>query len=101
MNILDAARILKVDPDVAFNLCEKLAKDEPNDYCIIHGQLIGLTYLDQISEDILDKLEQHGHVNSLKISQQFDLPVDLIDSVYIIIIYYYIYVYYYYCNVNT
>jgi len=81
INILDAARALKVDPDVASNLCEKLAKDEPDDYCIVHGQLIGLTYLDQIAEDILEKLEQNGHINSLKISQQFDLPVDIIDSV--------------------
>lgn len=81
---MDAARALKVDPDVAANLCEKLAKNEPDEYCIIHGQLIGLTYLDQIADDILDKLEQHGHINSLKISQQFDLPVDIIDSVQII-----------------
>jgi len=81
INILDAARAVKVDPDVASNLCQKLTKEEPNDYCIVHGQLIGLTYLDQIAEDVLDKLEQHGHINSLKISQQFDLPVDLIDSV--------------------
>ncbi|KAL4149709.1 hypothetical protein QTP88_003586 [Uroleucon formosanum] len=80
INILDAARALKVDPDVASNLCEKLAKDEPDDYCIVHGQLIGLTYLDQIAEEVLDKLEQNGHINSLKISQQFDLPVDIIDS---------------------
>ncbi|KAL5232832.1 hypothetical protein ACI65C_000242 [Semiaphis heraclei] len=80
INILDAARALKVDPDVASNLCEKLAKDEPDDYCIVHGQLIGFTYLDQIAEDILDKLEQNGYINSLKISQQFDLPVDMIDS---------------------
>ncbi|CAH1713191.1 unnamed protein product [Aphis gossypii] len=80
INILDAARALKVDPDVASNLCEKLAKDEPDDYCIVHGQLIGLTYLNQITEDILDKLEQNGHINSLQISQQFDLPVDIIDS---------------------
>lgn len=81
MNILDAARALKVDPDVANNLCIKLTKDEPDDYCIVHGQLVGTTYLDQISEDVFDKLEQHGHINSLKISQQFDLPVDIIDSV--------------------
>jgi len=78
---LDAARALKVDPGVASNLCEKLVKNEPDDYCIVHGQLIGLTYLDQIAEDIIEKLEQHGHINSLKISQQFDLPVDIIDSV--------------------
>lgn len=81
INIVDAARALKVDPDIATNLCEKLAKDEANDYCIVHGQLIGSTYLDQVAEDVLDKLEQHGHINSLKISQQFDLPVDIIDSV--------------------
>lgn len=81
MNILNAARVLKVDPTVASNLCEKLAKDESDDYCIVHGQLIGLTYLDQIAEDILDKLEQHGYINLLKISQQYDLPVDIIDMV--------------------
>lgn len=81
MNILNAARVLKVDPDVASNLCEKLAKEEPDDYCIVHGQLIGLTYLDQIAEDVLDKLEQHGYINLLKISQQYDLPVDIIDMV--------------------
>lgn len=75
--------MLKVDPDVATNLCEKLVKNEPDEYCIIHGQLIGSTYLDQIADDILDKLEQHGHINSLKISQQFDLPVDIIDLVQI------------------
>lgn len=81
INIIDAARALKVDPDVASNLCEKLTKDESDDYCTVHGQLIGLTYLDQIAEDVLDKLEQYGQINSLKISQQFDLPVDIIDSV--------------------
>ncbi|VVC33621.1 E3 UFM1-protein ligase 1 [Cinara cedri] len=80
INILDAARALKVDPDVASNLCEKLAKEESEDYCIVHGQLIGLTYLDQIAEDVIDKLEQYGQINSLKISQQFDLPVDIIDA---------------------
>lgn len=78
---MDAARALKVDPDVATNLCEKLAKDESDYYCIVHGQLIGMTYLDQVAEDVIDKLEQHGHINSLKLSQQFDLPVDMIDSV--------------------
>lgn len=81
MNILNAARVLKVDPDVALNLCEKLAKDEPDDYCIVHGQLIVLTYLDQIAEDVLDKLKQHGHINLLKISQQYDLPVNIINTV--------------------
>jgi len=58
-----------------------LVKDESDYYCVVHGQLIGLTYLDQVAEDVIDKLEQHGHINSLKISQQFDLPVDMIDSV--------------------
>lgn len=80
---MDAARTLKVDPGVASNLCEKLAKEESDNYCIVHGQLIGLTYLDQIAEDVIDKLEQYGQINSLKISQQFDLPVDIIDAVYI------------------
>lgn len=64
-------------------MSEKLAKDEPNDYSIVHGQIIGSSYLDQIAEDVLDKLEQYGHINSLKLSQQYDLPVDMIDSVYV------------------
>lgn len=70
-----------MDPDVAANLCEKLAQNEPDEYCVIHGQLIGSNYLDQIAEDVVEKLEQLGHINSLKLSQQYDLPVDIIDMV--------------------
>lgn len=78
---MDAARALKVDPDVATKLCTNLIEDETNEYYVIRGQLIGVTYLDQVTEDLLEKLESDGLINSLKISQQFDLPVNIIDSV--------------------
>ncbi|XP_050535662.1 E3 UFM1-protein ligase 1 homolog [Daktulosphaira vitifoliae] len=81
INILDAARSLKVDSVIAIKLCEKLAQKEPDDFFVIHGQLIGSNYLNEIAEDIIDKLEQYGHINSIKISQQYDLPVDLIDMI--------------------
>lgn len=80
---MDAARALKVDPDVATKLCTNLIEDETNEYCVIRGQLIGKTYLDQVTEDLIEKLESCGLINSLKISQQFDLPVDTIDMVLI------------------
>ncbi|XP_049860331.1 E3 UFM1-protein ligase 1 homolog [Schistocerca gregaria] len=80
INLVDLAKILCVDLS---HISARAAEIERTDSgcTVVLGQLIDKTYLNQIAQEINDKLVQEGQVSIGELTRIYDLPADFLQSV--------------------
>lgn len=80
ISLTDLAPILNVDLSQITKVVTELQKHNKG-LRVILGQLIDKSYLNKISEEINNKLVQHGCVNVAELTLVYDLPADFLQSV--------------------
>uniref|UniRef100_A0A4W4EHK2 E3 UFM1-protein ligase 1 n=1 Tax=Electrophorus electricus TaxID=8005 RepID=A0A4W4EHK2_ELEEL len=79
INIVDLQKIINVDLVHVESRASELAKSDPGTQLIL-GQLIDENYLDQLAEEVNDKLQESGQVNIAELCKTYDLPGDFLTE---------------------
>ncbi|XP_064489093.1 E3 UFM1-protein ligase 1-like [Ornithodoros turicata] len=80
INLVDLAHTLNVDLFHVQGRCNDLIRTD-HSLQIVLGQLISRSYLDSLSEEINDRLQQEGHLTFGDITKLYDLPPEFLESV--------------------
>ncbi|XP_028903049.1 E3 UFM1-protein ligase 1 [Ornithorhynchus anatinus] len=73
VNIVDLQQIINVDLSHIENRIGDIIKSEKTVQLVL-GQLIDATYLDQLAEEVNDKLQETGQVTISELCKTYDLP---------------------------
>ncbi|CAB0028617.1 unnamed protein product [Trichogramma brassicae] len=79
IDLAQLAKILNVDLSQISKASAEIEKHDRG-IKILLGQLIDKTYMNKISEEINDKLNQNGFINVVDLTLHYDLPADFIQS---------------------
>lgn len=80
VNIVDLQQIINVDWVHVEARANDIAKSDKSVQLVL-GQLIDDTYLDQLAEEVNDKLQEAGQVSIAELCKSFDLPGDFLTEV--------------------
>ncbi|KFO23831.1 E3 UFM1-protein ligase 1 [Fukomys damarensis] len=73
VNIVDLQQVINVDLTHIENRISDIVKSEKHVHLIL-GQLIDENYLDQLAEEVNDKLQESGQVTISELCKTYDLP---------------------------
>ncbi|XP_060676908.1 E3 UFM1-protein ligase 1 [Hemiscyllium ocellatum] len=79
INIVDLQHILNVDLTHIESKASDIAKSDSNIQFVL-GQLIDETYLDQMAEEVNDRLQEAGQVTIAELCKLYDLPADFLTE---------------------
>uniref|UniRef100_A0A671SYL4 E3 UFM1-protein ligase 1 n=1 Tax=Sinocyclocheilus anshuiensis TaxID=1608454 RepID=A0A671SYL4_9TELE len=79
INVVDLQKIINVDLVHVESRASEIAKADKGTQLIL-GQLIDETYLDQLAEEVNDKLQEAGQVNIAELCKTYDLPGDFLTE---------------------
>lgn len=79
VNIVDLQQVINVDLTHIENRISDIIKSEKH-VQIVLGQLIDENYLDRISEEVNDKLQESGQVTISELCKTYDLPGDFLTQ---------------------
>lgn len=79
VNIVDLQQVINVDLTHIENRVSDIIKSEKNVQMIL-GQLIDENYLDRLSEEVNDKLQESGQVTISELCKTYDLPGDFLTQ---------------------
>ncbi|XP_051730668.1 LOW QUALITY PROTEIN: E3 UFM1-protein ligase 1 [Ctenopharyngodon idella] len=79
INVVDLQKIINVDLVHVEGRANEIAKSDKGTQLIL-GQLIEETYLDQLAEEVNDKLQEAGQVNIAELCKTYDLPGDFLTE---------------------
>ncbi|XP_076872820.1 E3 UFM1-protein ligase 1 isoform X2 [Brachyhypopomus gauderio] len=79
INIVDLKKIMNVDLVHVESRASELARSDRTIRLIL-GQLIDENYLDQLAEEVNDKLQESGQVNIAELCKTYDLPGDFLTE---------------------
>ncbi|XP_028733817.1 E3 UFM1-protein ligase 1 [Peromyscus leucopus] len=79
VNIVDLQQVINVDLTHIENRISDIIKSEKN-VQIVLGQLIDENYLDRLSEEVNDKLQESGQVTISELCKTYDLPGDFLTQ---------------------
>ncbi|XP_078398407.1 E3 UFM1-protein ligase 1 isoform X2 [Cetorhinus maximus] len=80
INIVDLQSILNVDLTHIEGKASDIAKSDRSIQLVL-GQLIDETYLDQMAEEVNDRLQEAGQVTVAELCKLYDLPADFLTEV--------------------
>ncbi|XP_078504358.1 E3 UFM1-protein ligase 1 [Lissotriton helveticus] len=80
VNVVDLQQIINVDLIHIENRASDIVKSERNIQLVL-GQLVDDNYLDQIAEEVNDKLQETGQVTISELCKVYDLPGDFLTEV--------------------
>ncbi|NWR93013.1 UFL1 ligase, partial [Furnarius figulus] len=80
VNIVDLQQVINVDLLHIENRANDIVKSEKTIQLVL-GQLINESYLDQLAEEINDKLQETGQVTISELCKAYDLPGDFLIQV--------------------
>ncbi|NXC41676.1 UFL1 ligase, partial [Penelope pileata] len=80
INIVDLQQIINVDLLHIENRANDIVKSDKTIQLVL-GQLINESYLDQLAEEINDKLQETGQVTISELCKAYDLPGDFLTQV--------------------
>ncbi|KAJ8275053.1 hypothetical protein COCON_G00096780 [Conger conger] len=80
VNIVDLQQIINVDWVHVEGRANDIAKSDKTVQLVL-GQLVDDTYLDQLAEEVNDKLQEAGQVSIAELCKSFDLPGDFLTEV--------------------
>lgn len=81
MQLHELASNLKVDYQHIENKAKELAKEKPNEYSVILGQLIHSTYKNTLGQKICDCMLSKGQLSIADFSKTLDLPSEFLLSI--------------------
>ncbi|XP_055459240.1 E3 UFM1-protein ligase 1 [Psammomys obesus] len=79
VNIVDLQQVINVDLTHIESRVGDIIKSEKNVQMVL-GQLIDENYLDQLSEEVNDKLQESGQVTISELCKTYDLPGDFLTQ---------------------
>ncbi|XP_051016993.1 E3 UFM1-protein ligase 1 [Acomys russatus] len=79
VNIVDLQQVINVDLTHIENRVSDIIKSEKNVQMVL-GQLIDENYLDRLSEEVNDKLQESGQVTISELCKTYDLPGDFLTQ---------------------
>ncbi|XP_062858526.1 E3 UFM1-protein ligase 1 [Trichomycterus rosablanca] len=79
INIVDLQKIINVDLVHVESRANEVAKSDRGTQIIL-GQLINEQYLDQLCEEVNDKLQESGQVNITELSKTHQLPAEFLTQ---------------------
>ncbi|XP_048452710.1 E3 UFM1-protein ligase 1 [Rhincodon typus] len=79
INIVDLQHILNVDLTHIESKASDIAKSDSSIQFVL-GQLIDETYLDQMAEEVNDRLQEAGQVTIAELCKLYDLPADFLTE---------------------
>uniref|UniRef100_A0A8C1MBY6 E3 UFM1-protein ligase 1 n=1 Tax=Cyprinus carpio TaxID=7962 RepID=A0A8C1MBY6_CYPCA len=79
INVVDLQKIINVDLVHVESRASEIAKSDRGTQLIL-GQLIDVTYLDRLAEEVNDKLQEAGQVNIAELCKTYDLPGDFLTE---------------------
>ncbi|XP_031222337.1 E3 UFM1-protein ligase 1 isoform X2 [Mastomys coucha] len=79
VNIVDLQQVINVDLTHIENRVSDIIKSEKH-VQIVLGQLIDENYLDRLSEEVNDKLQESGQVTVSELCKTYDLPGDFLTQ---------------------
>ncbi|KAL0967327.1 hypothetical protein UPYG_G00250880 [Umbra pygmaea] len=79
LNVVDLQKIINVDLVHVEAKANEIARCDRSVQFVL-GQLIDANYLDRISEEVNDKLQEAGMVNILELCKVYDLPGDFLTE---------------------
>uniref|UniRef100_A0A8C9SDB9 E3 UFM1-protein ligase 1 n=1 Tax=Scleropages formosus TaxID=113540 RepID=A0A8C9SDB9_SCLFO len=80
INIVDLQQILNVDLVHVENRASDIARSDKSIQLVL-GQLIDENYMDQLAEEVNDKLQEAGQVRIAELCKTYDLPGDFLTEV--------------------
>ncbi|XP_078068771.1 E3 UFM1-protein ligase 1 [Mustelus asterias] len=80
INIVDLQNILNVDLTHVESRANDIVKSDRSVQLVL-GQLIDETYLDQMAEEVNDRLQEAGQVTLAELCKLYDLPADFLTEV--------------------
>ncbi|KAJ8356034.1 hypothetical protein SKAU_G00188280 [Synaphobranchus kaupii] len=80
VNIVDLQQIINVDWVHVEGRANDIAKSDRTVQLVL-GQLVDNTYLDQLAEEVNDKLQEAGQVSIAELCKSFDLPGDFLTEI--------------------
>ncbi|XP_036405513.1 E3 UFM1-protein ligase 1 [Megalops cyprinoides] len=80
VNIVDLQQIINVDLVHVESRASDLAKSDKHVQLVL-GQLIDENYLDQLAEEVNDKLQEAGQISIAELCKAYDLPGDFLTEV--------------------
>ncbi|KAJ7405213.1 E3 UFM1-protein ligase 1 [Pitangus sulphuratus] len=81
VNIVDLQQVINVDLLHIENRANDIVKSEKTIQLVL-GQLINESYLDQLAEEINDKLQETGQVTISELCKAYDLPGDFLIQIH-------------------
>ena len=81
MNLADLSQILRVDYPVVESKVQDLVSHDNSLYLVL-GQLLNSDYLDRLTEEINDKLQQDGCISLSELTKSYDIPPDFLLKVF-------------------
>ncbi|XP_029281666.1 E3 UFM1-protein ligase 1 [Cottoperca gobio] len=79
INIVDLQQIINVDWAHVENRASDIAKYDKGVQLVL-GQLIDVTYLDRLAEEVNDKLQEAGLISIAELCKNYDLPGDFLSE---------------------
>lgn len=79
VNIVDLQKILNVEWVHVESRASEIAKSDKTVQLVL-GQLIDITYLNSIAEDVNDKLQEAGLISITELCKTYDLPGDFLTE---------------------
>ncbi|KAM4521910.1 E3 UFM1-protein ligase 1 [Odontesthes bonariensis] len=79
INIVDLQQIINVDWVHVENRASDIAKSDKGVQLVL-GQLIDVTYLDRLAEEVNDKLQEAGLISIAELCKSYDLPGDFLTE---------------------
>ncbi|XP_056014591.1 E3 UFM1-protein ligase 1-like [Ostrea edulis] len=79
INLVDLQQILNVDFRHIEDKVTEMVKQDRSPMLVL-GQLIDRNYLDNMAEEVNDKLQDKGYLTMVDITKQYDLPSDFVAS---------------------
>ncbi|XP_033740513.1 E3 UFM1-protein ligase 1-like [Pecten maximus] len=79
INLVELQQILNVDFRHVESQVNEMIKHDHNLLTVL-GQLISRSYLDNLAEEVNDKLQDQGHVTIAELTTLYDLPADFLSE---------------------
>lgn len=79
INLVELQQLLNVDFSHIENKASEIIKHEKN-ITLVLGQLVDISYLDRIAEEVNDRLQDQGHVTIPELTKLYDLPADFLSE---------------------
>lgn len=80
INLVDLVKLLSVDLSQISARAAEIERTDPN-CSLVLGQLIDMTYVNHIAEEINERLLQQGQVTIGDLTRHYDLPGDFLQMV--------------------